>query len=102
MKDARLLGEILAEFARSSGLANRSKTANAASAWPAAVGQTCARHSRVVGLKRGVLHVAVDSAACLHEMANFRKAEILASLKRNGGCDNIHDIKFRHGDLESG
>ena len=100
MKDAKPLGEILAEFARASGLAARSKSATAAAAWPAAAGETCARHSRVVGLKQGVLHVLVDSAACLHEMANFRKAEILAALKSSAGCGNIHDIKFRLGELE--
>jgi predicted nucleic acid-binding Zn ribbon protein len=102
MKDARPLGEILAEYARASGLASRSKVANAASAWLGAAGETCARHSRVVDLQQGVLHVTVDSAACLHEMANFRKAEILASLKCNRGCDSIHDIRFRLGELESG
>jgi len=101
MKDARPLGDILADLARASGLASRSKLSRAAAAWPAAAGQMCARHSRVVGLKRGVLHVTVDSAACLHEMATFRKAEILASLRSAKGCENIHDVKFRLGDLES-
>ncbi len=100
MKDARPLGEILAELARASGLSVRPRLARAAAAWPAAAGDICARHSRVTGLKRGVLHVTVDSAACLHEMAGFRKPEILASLKSTGGCENIHDIMFRLGDLE--
>ena len=100
MKDAKPLGDILAEYMKASGLSRRSKVSSASAAWLEAVGEKYGAHSRVAGLKRGVLHVLVDSAACLHEMATFRKAEILAELQKQSGCEHVHDIKFRLGNLE--
>ena len=100
MKNARPLGEILAEYVRASGLKRRGPAEGVTAVWPAVVGDTMARHSRVTGVKQGVLFVTVDSSACLHEMANFRRAEILASLKGNAGCGHIHEIRFKLGNLE--
>ncbi|MHC4712677.1 MAG: DciA family protein [Planctomycetota bacterium] len=100
MKDAKPLGEILANYMRASGLGRRSSSKGAGAAWPLVAGETTARHSRVAGSKKGVLFVTVDSAACLQELANFRKAEILASLRNHEGCAHIHDIKFKLGALE--
>ncbi len=100
MKDARPLGEILANYMRASGLRRRSSSKGASAVWPLVAGESAARHSRVAGAKKGVLFVTVDSAACLHELANFRKAEILAALRNHEGCAHLHDIKFRLGALE--
>lgn len=100
MKDARPLGDILADYLRTSGLRRGPRTGGATAAWPAVAGEATARHSRVAGVRKGVLFVTVDSAACLHELVNFRKAEILAALKSHEGCAHIHDVKFKLAALE--
>ncbi len=102
MKNAKPLGDILAEYVNVASLRSRSRLAEADQAWAAAVGPPCAAHSRVKGIMQGVLYVTVDSAACLQEMAGFRKAEILAALVRYKGCKHIHDIRFKHDVLEPG
>ncbi|MCD6405817.1 MAG: DUF721 domain-containing protein [Planctomycetes bacterium] len=100
MKNAKTLGDILAEYLSASGLRNRSRLSGVYQAWAGAAGEPCAAHSRVEGVRRGVLYVSVDSAACLQEMVGFRKAEILAALVRHKGCEHIHDIRFKHDVLE--
>ncbi len=99
MKDAKPLGDILAEYMKASKLTRRPK-GGVSAAWGEVVGAQCAGHSRVAGVRQGCVHVVCDSSACLHEMANFRKAEILAALENRKGCEHIHDIKFRMGSLE--
>jgi predicted nucleic acid-binding Zn ribbon protein len=102
MADARPLGEILADYIRASGWRERSRLKGVQAGWAAAAGERYARHCRVAGVKQGVLFVDVDSAACLHEMAGFRKAEIIAALAGHKGCEHIHDIKFKLGGEAAG
>lgn len=99
MKDAKPLGDILAEYMKASKLQRRPESGVSA-AWGGVVGARCAEHSRVAGVRQGTVHVVCDSSACLHEMVNFRKAEIIAALRSHRGCEHIHDIKFRMGSLE--
>ena len=90
----------MTRYMSSSGLSRRYSLKEVHSAWLAAAGAEAARHCRIQGVKKGVLFVEVDSAACLHEMANFRRKEILAALVRQKGCERIHAIDFRLGALE--
>lgn len=100
MKDAKPLGDILADYMKSSGLSRRRKLGGINAAWLASVGERAAKHSSADGVKQGALLVTVDSAACLQELANFRKAEILSKLRTHEGCELIHDIRFKLGTLE--
>jgi predicted nucleic acid-binding Zn ribbon protein len=100
MKEARPLRDVLAEVARASGLRRKRELGGVNGAWAEASGENCARHSRVAAVKQGVLHVVVDSSACLHEMAGFRKAEILENLRTHDGCSHIYDIRFKMGSME--
>jgi len=69
-------------------------------AWAAVGGAEIALHSEVAGVRKGVMMVVVDSAACLHELANFRRKELLARLTEHKGCGKIRDIEFQLGALE--
>jgi predicted nucleic acid-binding Zn ribbon protein len=100
MADARPLAEVLAEYVRASGLSRRYAMKDILAAWLDAVGADAARHCQVTGVRKGVLHVIVDSAACLHELANFRKKEILAEFVKHRGCEKVYDVDFRLGRLE--
>ena len=68
--------------------------------WPQIAGERYAAHSRVSAVRQGVLHVTVDSAACLHEMANFAKPEIYLKIKQNPSGKGINKIEFKQGVLE--
>jgi len=100
VKGGRPLAEILSEYMAGTGLSRRYALKEVHSAWLEATGPAAA-HCRILGIRKGVLHVLVDSAACLHELANFRKKEILAGLVSHKGCEKIHDVDFRLGALES-
>jgi hypothetical protein len=97
--EAKPLGATLARWISDSGLARRYAMKDLYSAWQETVGKD-ASHCQIVGVKKGVVHVVVDSAACLHEMANFRKPEIIAGLRKTKGLEKIHNIEFRLGTLE--
>jgi len=101
-KNARPLGDVLSEFMKSSGLSRRRRLSAVEAGWARAAGEAVAAHSRVAALRAGALTVVVDSAACRHELANFRRFEMLERLRGQKGCERIHDIRFKVGSLESG
>lgn len=98
-REAKTLGEAVARWISDSGLARRHAMKDLYAAWQDTIGKD-AVHCQIVGVKKGVVHVLVDSAACLHELANFRKQEILAGLQKHKGTDKVYDIEFRLGTLE--
>ena len=61
-----------------------------------------AGQTRVLGIKRGVLHVAVGNAPLLAELTTFHKPSLLEALQADDvGC-RIRDLKFRlNGDMSS-
>lgn len=93
------LGKILSRYMRQSGLLRRRAQRQMAGAWCQAVGEEVARHTRIVGFRRNVLEVAVDSAPRLQELANFEKAAILLRLREVLGPACVRDIRFRPGPL---
>jgi hypothetical protein len=97
--DAKPIAEVIAEWMTKSGLARRYEHKEIYAAWQETVGKDAA-HCQITAVKKGVVHVLVDSATCLHEMANFRKQEILAGLQQHKGIGKVHDIEFRLGKLE--
>jgi len=68
-----------------------------ASIWKEIADQETAVHSRVIGLRRGILQVEVDSAARLQELASFKKPLLLEALKEALSKRHIRDIRFIHG-----
>ena len=65
-----------------------------ATIWQEIVDQETAVHTRVIGLRGGILRVEVDSAARLQELSSFKKAELLAALKGALPERHIRDIRF--------
>ena len=93
-KEAKPLSEVLKAFSKEKGLTRRTKLQNISAVWNEAAGAQYAQHSRVAELKSGVLYVHVDSAACLHEMEAYEKANILSALREHLGKEAVHEIKF--------
>ena len=91
------IGPILARCMRSWGLLRPTRQRRLARAWCEAVGPETARHTRILSFRRGVLEVAVDSAARLQELVCFEKSAILDRLRQNLGSMYVRDIRFRPG-----
>ena len=51
------------------------------SAWADAAGATIARQTRAMAIRRGVLHVAVDHAPLLSELAGFYRQSLLEKMQ---------------------
>jgi len=69
------------------------------SAWAQTAGATIARQTRAVGIRRGVLHVAVDHAPLLSELAGYYRQSLLEKLREKHADLKIRDLKFK---LDSG
>lgn len=96
------LGDVLSELFASRGYGRLRAVGALEAAWSEAVGEPAARQTRVSGLRHGVLTVTVAHSALLEELAAFRKAELLAALRRNEDlAGRLQDIRFRVGPVAS-
>lgn len=91
----RPIGEAISELIRSRGLARRNSDRQLAEIWSEVAGDRIASATRIEGLKRGVLHVAVANAAMLNELVSFHRHNLLKSLKAQDEKLKVRDIKFR-------
>jgi hypothetical protein len=82
------------------GLARSGGSAELASIWIEVAGSTIAGKTRVMGIKRGVLQIAVSNSPLLSELASFHKESLLSNLQQKHSHLKIRDLKFRlKGDL---
>ena len=72
-----LLKEVLGRLFAGRGWGRRQERLHIEKAWAEAVGPELEPHTRVLGLRRGVLEVEVNNAVLLQELAHFHI---------NGGC----------------
>ncbi len=63
-------------------------------AWKAAAGASIAAATRVLGIRRSVLQVAVGNSPLLSELAAYHKASLLAALSRECPELKLRDLKF--------
>lgn len=91
------LKEILARLFTARGWGRRQARLHLDRAWAAAVGAAHAEHSRVLGLRRGIFEVEVDSAVLLQELAHFHKRQLLETLRQKLPGHTIKDLRFRAG-----
>jgi predicted nucleic acid-binding Zn ribbon protein len=63
-------------------------------AWKAAAGASVAAATRVLGIRRSVLQVAVGNSPLLSELSAFHKASLLAALARECPELKVRDLKF--------
>ena len=94
------LGAALSEFIALKGLASPRSDARLAQMWAEVAGERIAERTRVMGINRGVLQVAVVSSAMLNELASFHRDRLIEELRAREPRLKLRDIKFRlRGDL---
>ena len=94
----RPVGDILGGLMGRRGLGGRRKQVEElARAWVEVAGDDIADQTRVRGVHRGTLTIEVASPPLCHELASFRRDELLIALKERLGNTDIQDIHFRLG-----
>ncbi len=93
------LSSALSELIAIRGYARVRGDAQLQSAWAETAGVVIARQTRAVAIRRGVLHVAVDHAPLLSELAGFYRQSLLEKLQKQHADLKIRDLKFK---LDSG
>jgi predicted nucleic acid-binding Zn ribbon protein len=68
--------------------------AQLAEAWERIAGTSVASGTRVVGIRRGVLQVAVGNSPLLSELAAYQKEALLEAFSRDHPELKIRDLKF--------
>ncbi|HYT93715.1 MAG TPA: DUF721 domain-containing protein [Gemmataceae bacterium] len=96
-KGPELFREILSRLFAARGWGRRQGRLHLEKAWAEAVGAEFAEHTRVAGLRRGVLEVEVDNAALLQELAHFHKRRLLQELRGRLSGTTVNDLRFRNG-----
>jgi len=87
------LGSFLGPALRRLGIADRIREQTGLRAWREAVGEPIARRTETLGVRGGVLWVAVDGAAWMQELS-ARRPEIVARLAERVGAGVIRDVRF--------
>jgi len=96
--DPRPIGDQLREFLKRSPALKQSRLARElGELWAEVAGPAVAAHTHVRGARLGVLTIAVDSPPLCHELASFRRAELLGRMNARLGTKPLKDIHFRHG-----
>jgi len=93
------LSAALSELIALRGYARARGDAQLQSAWADSAGAMIARQTRAVAVRRGVLHVAVDHATLLSELAGYYRQSLLEKLRERHADLKIRDLKFK---LDSG
>ena len=76
--------------------------AQLADAWKKVAGTSVAAATRVVGIRRGVLQVAVGNSPLLSELSAYRRPSLLAALSQEYPELKIRGLKFvLKGDLSA-
>ena len=99
-KGPELFREILSRLFAARGWGRRQGRLHLERAWAEAVGPEFAAHTRVAGIRRGVLEVEVDSAVLLQELAHFHKRRLLQELRGRLPDTTLNDLRFRNGAWE--
>ncbi|MFL5340721.1 MAG: DciA family protein [Gemmataceae bacterium] len=99
MEGPEPISEILSRLFTARGWGRRQDRLRLEQAWAAAAGDFAA-HTRVAGLKRGVLEVEVGNGVLLQELAQFHKRRLLGELKKKLPGVPLKDLRFRAGVIE--
>lgn len=92
----RSAAEILADLIPAERLRDAKTLRDLRLAWPDCVGLSAARHTRPAAWKDGVLHVEADSSVWISEFG-LRKEELLGTIRRATGRQDLHDISLHVG-----
>ena len=97
-KPPHKIADVLNELLARRGFARVEAAGTLDRAWQSAAGELLAAHSKVCGLRRGVLEVRVANSALLQELS-FRKRALLRDLTRAAPDESIQDVRFRLGSI---
>ena len=89
-RDPEPLAESIARLIAQRGLARSKASEQLAFIWREVAGDNLESGTRVINLKRGVLNIAVSSAALLNELVSFHQADLLLKLQ-----EEHPDLKVR-------
>ena len=89
--------EILARLFTARGWGRRQARLHLERAWSAAVGADYEPHSRVLGLKRGVFEIEVDSAVLVQELTHYHRRRLLQELRDKLPGQTIKELRFKVG-----
>ncbi len=96
----KALGDVLGSLFASKGFARLRAASELEAAWIEAAGEAVAERTKVGGVRHGVLTITVAHPALLEELSAFRKADLLASLRRTVPNLSLHDLRFRVGPVD--
>ena len=96
-KGPEKIADILGRLFTSRGWGRKNDRLRLEAAWAAAVGEELLKHTRLLGMKRGVMEVEVKNAVLLQELTQFHKRGLLAKLRKALPGVTLTDIKFRAG-----
>jgi hypothetical protein len=97
--------EILSRLFTTRGWGRRQGQLHLEKAWAAAVAGISpdyAARTRVIGMRRGLLEVEVNSSVLLQELAQFHKRRLLEALRSQLPNTTLADLRFRSGTWSSG
>ncbi len=87
------LADVLPQLIARYGIQQQGNIEKIAEAWKEAVGEPYAAVTRVAGLRRGVLEIAVPHNAFIQELS-FRQTELLAAVRKAVAEVKIGKLKF--------
>jgi predicted nucleic acid-binding Zn ribbon protein len=94
------IGNILGRLFVGRGWGRRQERLHLERAWADAAGPIHAAHTRLGGVRRGVLEVVVDNAVLLQELAHYHKRRLLEALRKQLPNTPLSDLRFRAGVIE--
>lgn len=94
MSDPTPLSSVLSELIARKGLVRVQGNAQLAGIWKTVAGDRISSRTKVLGLKRGALEVAVDNSALLSELSSFHKTALLQLFQKEYADQKISDIRF--------
>jgi hypothetical protein len=89
------MGQAVKSFLAESGLGSKLRDLPVYEAWQEALGEELSRRARPVDFRRSELIVEVESAAHMHELANFTGERYRQLANRNLGSERISKVTFK-------
>lgn len=87
------VGSVVGRVLRDAGLDDVIRAQRMVTAWRGVVPKHVAEGTRLLRVREGVVHVAVDSSALLFELKSFLRDDALAGL-RAANVGYVRDLKF--------
>lgn len=92
-KNDMSLGEVIDHYLRNHKMYGRFKEQEAVAAWPAVMGETIARHTMDISIRKGILYIKLDSAVLRKEL-EMGKDKIVRMLNEKVDEQVINTVRF--------